>query len=313
MSERERLERLTESLLEIERGHPGIPAVRRARLTARLADSIASVEGPAVRRVERHPERSRDEGGASPSRRPWIPLTAFLRAAAAGVTLSAPWALATGLGVASIAGVGAWGIYGATQRAGSRRSMLPPAPIPRAVSRNPAPIFPSLPPLPEIQTVESPLLPATAPREARRPSPPPAPMTDSQQLPPPTRPDARPIQSREAAPPAALALPRADSPEAALLESARAALNGGNALGALAYLDEHRLRFPGSQLLEEREILTMEAELASGRNGSAREAARVFLERHPDSLLVPRAESILGPKGTAVNPRALPANQGGAP
>jgi len=316
MSERDRLDQLTESLLAAERGHPGLSEERRARLSARLAQSIGRPDvrlaphgvssdqashRPDLEGLPRRASLTAEVGGASFNRRPRALLTNFLRASLAGAALSTPWAIVAGMSVATLAGVTAWTVYRAAEPTSPMPPSIAPAPRPRP--------FPALRPLPEPQRGEAP--PLTASPGTRSPSAPPAPIV---QPPPPIPPTVNTLAPsfRTVAPPEVTLPPPGEKPEERLLESARAALSAGNASGALGYLDEHRLRFPSSQFLEEREILAMEAQLLAGRTGAARQSAQTFLANHPDSLLVPRAQAILNPTGE--HDRSAPTTQqGGTP
>jgi RNA polymerase sigma-70 factor (ECF subfamily) len=68
-----------------------------------------------------------------------------------------------------------------------------------------------------------------------------------------------------------------------LLDRARTALAAGDAQGALGILAAHDRTFPQSALAEEAEVLRVEALAAAGRAGAARDEARRFLARYPDS------------------------------
>ncbi len=71
--------------------------------------------------------------------------------------------------------------------------------------------------------------------------------------------------------------------ELALLHEARAALAAGDGAGALRRLGEHARRFRSGHLVEERMLLRVQALCAVGRTAQAREAARTFTRRYPDS------------------------------
>jgi hypothetical protein len=62
---------------------------------------------------------------------------------------------------------------------------------------------------------------------------------------------------------------------------------------ALAVLDDHEQRFPHGMLVEEREILRIDAERALGRVDTAAERARAFITRFPRSPQVPRLQAWL--------------------
>lgn len=81
--------------------------------------------------------------------------------------------------------------------------------------------------------------------------------------------------------------------ELALLTRAEQALELKPAL-TLAILGEHAQRFPEGVLAQEREILSIDAELALGRKVAASARARGFLLRFPSSPHRHRFESMLG-------------------
>jgi hypothetical protein len=90
--------------------------------------------------------------------------------------------------------------------------------------------------------------------------------------------------------------------EAALIREGRARLRAGDLGGAFATLEAARTRFPRAVLEEEREALTIELLSQSGRLESARERARAFLVRFPESSLRQRmqelSDSVGGPGRT---------------
>jgi hypothetical protein len=73
--------------------------------------------------------------------------------------------------------------------------------------------------------------------------------------------------------------------EIALLRRARRALAAGDAAQALATLERHRRRWPAGELLQEREVLTIQALVVTGARGEARQRADAFLLRFPSSTL----------------------------
>jgi len=81
--------------------------------------------------------------------------------------------------------------------------------------------------------------------------------------------------------------------ERRLLDRARQALRRGAHGQARAALDAHRRRFPGGQLEEERESLTVRLLVATGQLERARAAARRFRRRFPRSILLPALDTIL--------------------
>lgn len=129
--------------------------------------------------------------------------------------------------------------------------------------------------------VEGPSRPVTATVEGRRDA---APRARAQS---PTRsPRARaaalappPAPPEEAAPKSGLGL------EVALVGEARQALGRGDATRALERLEEHRKRFVQGRLVQERELLRVNALCELGRKSAARTAAMKLLERNPSEAL----------------------------
>jgi hypothetical protein len=80
--------------------------------------------------------------------------------------------------------------------------------------------------------------------------------------------------------------------EVALLEKARAALGRGDTVTARATLDDARVRFPNSQLAEERDALDVRVASVSGERAHAESLARAFAEDYPNSPLRAGVESI---------------------
>jgi len=127
-------------------------------------------------------------------------------------------------------------------------------------------------------------------------------------------PDARPLPQKEVAPkpenpakvepPVATQAPAAEAPsappstverpvrraeqlsnaelEVELLERARAAL-AGNPAHALSLTSEHKLRFPGGTLAQEREVIAIEALRRLGKNDQAALRADEFAKHYPGS------------------------------
>jgi hypothetical protein len=71
--------------------------------------------------------------------------------------------------------------------------------------------------------------------------------------------------------------------ETGLISEARQALREGDAARALKFLEESRRRFPVGVLAQERERLTIEALVKSGRPSEASTRAAEFLRKNPDS------------------------------
>jgi hypothetical protein len=90
--------------------------------------------------------------------------------------------------------------------------------------------------------------------------------------------------------PAPLSMAATASSESSRLAQARALLRNNDASAAFSALESLRRDHPRGLLVEEREVLTIEALLALGRQEAARTHAQDFLTRHPKS---PHAASAL--------------------
>lgn len=160
----------------------------------------------------------------------------------------------------------------AESRATTRQISHTTRPAPQAVRQPSSPPVPPLAPLPQAFIMEQP---TSAPPDLVPPSPAP------RVLPPPGP---------------APAMPGDDvslGVERQLLDRGRLSLVRGDAVGALADLDEHRRRYPESQLSEVREALTVQALLRSGRVAEARSHEAEFRRRYPSSLLLPALDAAL--------------------
>lgn len=80
--------------------------------------------------------------------------------------------------------------------------------------------------------------------------------------------------------------------ELLLLQGARAAVAAADFTTARDALQEHARRFPSGQLAEEREALRVKTLLGLGRSQEARQAARAFEARFPDSVLGPTVSNL---------------------
>jgi hypothetical protein len=117
-----------------------------------------------------------------------------------------------------------------------------------------------------------------------------------------TRPVEPPKAEVEApAPPAAVEVEQAPAKpprdttlaaERALLEIARAALAKNDNAAALKSVEEHERTFPDGRLVEERELLFVQALAKLGRKDEAHARARAFRTRFPESLLLPALDAI---------------------
>ena len=81
--------------------------------------------------------------------------------------------------------------------------------------------------------------------------------------------------------------------ERRLLDAARAALVAGDRAAGLDLLTKHARTFPRGVLAEEREALTIDAFVASGRCDEARRRAEGFRSRYPGSLFAPSVAAAL--------------------
>jgi hypothetical protein len=84
--------------------------------------------------------------------------------------------------------------------------------------------------------------------------------------------------------------------EAALVERARTALARGWIDSALSSLEQHRVRFPAGQLLEERDALRVLALARAGRLVEATRLAAAFEKRFPSSLWYDQVEAAVTPE-----------------
>jgi hypothetical protein len=103
----------------------------------------------------------------------------------------------------------------------------------------------------------------------------------------------------EAAPelplPGAVGSPGADSVdrEVALLDNARARESAADPAGALRVLDDYRRAFPAGALVEEAEVLRIEALRARGDASQTAQRASAFLARWPQSVHAPAVRAAL--------------------
>lgn len=81
--------------------------------------------------------------------------------------------------------------------------------------------------------------------------------------------------------------------ERALLDQARRALNEGDGARALALAESHAKHFPRGALAEERDVLRIQALVATGDAERARTAADAFRKKYPASPFLPAVESRL--------------------
>jgi TolA-binding protein len=90
--------------------------------------------------------------------------------------------------------------------------------------------------------------------------------------------------------------PRAPSglgEQVSALDSARRELAAGDAPSAVRQLDDYEARFPNGALVEEAEVLRVQALLAEGDRAGASRAGDRFLSAHPDSPHAARIRALL--------------------
>jgi hypothetical protein len=217
-----------------------------------------------------------------------LPALVAAGTAAGGVTaVSLLKLFAVGLGLGSVVAAGATGYQSIT---GTRT-----APVPRVVSATP--LRPDAP-------RSTGFVPAHADAPAREP-----PVEMHAVSPAPSRGEgpAVPLPERPATPlpqtPSVASFPSEPPPAPAgesgiVVESRRVArarelLRAGDARGVLTELDALDVSFPRGLLAQEREGLRIEALLSLGETARARELARRFLARHPESPHAPAVERAL--------------------
>lgn len=83
--------------------------------------------------------------------------------------------------------------------------------------------------------------------------------------------------------------------ERTLLEVARSALARGDVTATLAAVEQHARDFPRGRLVEEREVLFIQALAQAGRQPDAARRAADFRRRFPDSLELPAVDAIAPP------------------
>lgn len=192
----------------------------------------------------------------------------------------------------------------------TERTMVPPAAAPtaapplRAIAPSPLPAAPTtVAPPPRAIAPSPPAATQTAPATAEPPpatasaerlaatttaEPPPA--TPASALPPPPPPS----------PPAAPAVDaRRLAAEVAILDRARTALRRGDPAAAAAALDAHAREFADGALVAEAELVRIETLVRRGDTAAARERARGFLIRFPQSPLAKRLRSLVDRLPTA--------------
>jgi hypothetical protein len=239
-----------DELIKSERARAGFSKDERAALWKGIAQGVSALQAPG------QPSASRPQTPASP-------------ATSAAPALGS-WKLGALL-AASLVGGAAVGAA-AHARWSSPRTVYVDRQEPVALASVPGPAAaatasaPSASASPTDPAAQSPRLPSGTPPSAR------------ERLPAP----------RPPLPPASA--PARDAPlerERTLLDMSRTALARGDAAAALASLDTHAREFPRGQLAEEREVMTIQALVATRRLSEARQRAAAFRTTYPASALLP--------------------------
>lgn len=141
------------------------------------------------------------------------------------------------------------------------------------------------------QAPEPAMVAVAAPR-AERPRPaaveePPAPTPVAELAPEPQRVAPAPRVEPKAHSASALAA------ELGALDAARSRLAAGDAVSALALLDDYSRAYPRGRMVLEAEVLRIDALAKSGQMAQAKKRAELFLKRHPNSVLASRVRTYL--------------------
>jgi hypothetical protein len=135
---------------------------------------------------------------------------------------------------------------------------------------------------------------APAPRSVTAPEP----VTAQPEMPPPPK-----LLSPHRPAPTHVAVPRAEplepppddalAVERRLIEMARTALTRGDPAATLSAIAQAEREFPAGQLAEERDVLRIQALLATGKRAEAEQAAETFEAKHPKSLELSAVKAML--------------------
>jgi TolA-binding protein len=186
------------------------------------------------------------------------------KAAAVGTAAIAKWAL---VGAVSVAAVGAAAGYVHHERQVAAAAHAAHAAAP--------------PPKPAEMTLQA------APPSGAQPPASLAPERTSEDAPP------RNVVAPRHAPSAARAPDPTLGDEVTALDRARRAMTDGDAAGALRRLDDYEAHFSRGALVEEAQVLRIEALLAEGDRGAAARVASRFLAAHPSSPHAARVRALL--------------------
>jgi hypothetical protein len=256
-------------------------------------------------RIDDEPSELGDLVSAARSRRPTEPTVALIaeRLTAAGVFAvpsarapSAPPSTPAVFGRATVYKLGALVLVaiGGALVTWQRTSTPPtPAPVPAVEARlAEAPSEPARLAAPTApSSVDMPCLPVEALPSSTAASVPAPERTE--RVPPPHAPEVR-------------AATPARAVEFALIQRAQDALPSDPSR-ALAIADEHARTFPNGQLVQEREVMAVEALARLGRKAEARERANAALARFPRTPYVPRLQRALGePLSPAARSKTAP-------
>jgi hypothetical protein len=89
----------------------------------------------------------------------------------------------------------------------------------------------------------------------------------------------------------------AEESEISMLDRAHTALRSGRAAEALAITRQHARAYPRGALSQEREVIAVEALMASGRRAEAESRGTAFIRRFPNSSYARRLRTVLGIPG----------------
>ena len=143
------------------------------------------------------------------------------------------------------------------------------------------------PPPPRVEKVVAAPPPPVAPMVVEEPvAPEPEPAAVQEEPPKVAKPQPRPVQKA----------PEAKPTEVELLEKAMAAMKAGDHKGALALTARHATEFQGGALVQEREMLAIEALLKLGKTPEARLKAEEFRRKYPTSSHLLRLDALVGPQ-----------------
>jgi hypothetical protein len=124
------------------------------------------------------------------------------------------------------------------------------------------------------------------------PAPPPPVPTPEPEAPAVEEPPRKPLVQKKPQPPAPPPAPKLTELE--LLEQAMTAMKSGDPQAALALTQRHEKEFASGALVQEREMLAIEALVKLGHRGDARLKADVFRQKYPTSSHLLRLDALVG-------------------